>query len=181
MKRMLLLTICALMVASVATADHIGIYSDASGQSCNLGNIAGQFSTSAAVIHKFALGATGSRFKATFPAGTSFFAFNSTYVTVGSLLTDISVGYGSCRTDCIVLGTMLAIYGAGRLQIQAADLQVAIVFTDCSFAEHFATGGSGWVSVDNDCTPVIQSAVAAQCGILPVEQSTWGSVKSLYR
>jgi hypothetical protein len=169
MKRYLLLIGCFLMIASSAMADHIGVYRDATGSSCNLGNIAGQFSPTATVIHWSTGGATGSRFKVTFPAGTSFFGFNTPYVPVGALNTDLSLGYGQCLSSSIILGTINAIYGAGTGKVEKADLQPMILYTDCVFAELPATGGSFLVNGLGD-----------PC-IVAVEPSTWGKVKSLYR
>jgi len=169
MKKLLLLTISLLMISSAALADHIGVFSDATGTSCDLG-AAGVFNPNATVIHKFTAGATGSRFKVTFPAGTAFFGFNTPYVPVGALNSDLSLGYGQCLNGSIVLGTINAIYGAGVGQVEKADLQSIILYTNCLFAELPATGGpftvaSGW----NICAET------------PVEPSTWGSVKALYR
>jgi len=169
MKKFLLLTMCLLMVSSAALADHIGVYSDGSASSCNLGNIAGQFSPNATVIHRFTTGATGSRFKVTFPAGTSYFGFNTPYVPVGALNTDLSLGYGQCLNGSIVLGTINAIYAAGTGHVEKADLQSIILYTNCLFAELPATGGVFYVGG------------IAGCGEAPVEPSTWGSVKALYR
>jgi len=168
MKKLLLLTSCLLLISTAAMADSIGVYSDATGSFCNLGNIAGQFSPTATVIHR-SLGATGSRFKVTFPAGTTFFGFNTPYVPVGALNTDLSLGYGQCLTGSIVLGTINAIYGAGTGKVEKADLQPIILYTDCLFAELPATGWSFLVN-----------GVGDPC-IVAVEPSTWGSVKALYR
>ena len=170
MKKLLLLAISLLMISSVALADHIGVYSDATGGSCNLG-AAGQFSPTATVIHKFSTGATGSRFKVTFPAGTAFFGFNTPYVTIGVLNTDLSFGYGQCLSGSIVLGSILAIYGAGQGQVEKAELQPIILYTNCLFAELQATGGPFYVGQAGNCSE--QST--------PVEPSTWGNVKALYR
>ena len=169
MKKVLLLMVAVLMISSVAMADHIGVYLDSSGGSCSIGP-AGQFSPTATVIHKFTTGATGSRFKVTFPAGTSFFGFNTPYVPVGSLTSDISLGYGQSLSGTIVLGTINAIYGAGQGLVEAADLQPIILYTNCLFAELPATGGKFYVGTTN-----------ADCGEVATEQSTWGSVKALYR
>lgn len=174
MKRMLLLAVSVLLISSVTMADHIGIYSDATGESCSLGNIAGQFSQSATVIHKFATGATGSRFKVALPAGSAFFTFNTPYVLVGVVQSDGSLGYGNCLSGCIVLGNLIAIYGPGTLRIEAADLQANIFYTDCSLALHPATGGTASVNSVGSCEGSGGCTVA-------VESSTWGSVKSLYR
>jgi len=170
MKRLLLLISGLLVISSPAWADQIGVFSDGTGSSCNLGNIAGQFSPTATVMHKFTTGATGSRFKVTFPAGTAFFGFNTPYVPVGALNTDLSLGYGQCLSGSIVLGTINAIYGAGQGQVEKADLQPIILYTDCLFAELEATGGFFYVGGTGACGPTT-----------PVEPSTWGSVKALYR
>jgi len=169
MKKLLLLTLCLSLVSSAAFADHIGVFSDATGTSCNLG-APGQFSPTATVIHKFTTGATGSRFKVTFPAGTAFFGFNTPYVTIGALNTDLSVGYGQCLSGSIVLGTINAVYGAGTGQVEKAELQPIILYTNCLFAELEATGGTFYVGGTSYCGDST-----------PVEPSTWGSVKALYR
>ena len=169
MKRLLLLISCLLVISSASWADHFGVYSDGTGTSCALGNIAGQFSPTATVIHRFTAGATGSRFKVTFPPGTAFFGFNTPYVPVGALNSDLSLGYGQCLSGMIVLGTINAVYGAGTGTVEKADLQPIILFTDCVFAELPATGGNFYVGGSD------------YCGSTPVEPSTWGSVQALYR
>jgi hypothetical protein len=68
MKKVLLLTLAALMISSVALADNVSMYSDISGTSCLIS--AAGFNSTAAVVHKFSLGATYSRFKVTLPAGS---------------------------------------------------------------------------------------------------------------
>ena len=168
MKRLLLLISSLLVISTTSWADLIGVYSDATGASCNLG-AAGQFNPNATVIHRFTQGATGSRFKVTFPAGTSFFGFNTPYVPVGALNSDLSLGYGQCLNGMIVLGTINAVYGAGTGTVEKADLQPIILYTDCVFAELPATGGNFYVGGSD------------YCGSTPVEPSTWGSVKALYR
>jgi len=171
MKKVLLLMVAVLMISSVAMADeHIGVYTDGTGTSCTLGNIAGQFFPGATVVQRTTTGATGSRFKVTFPVGTAFFGFNTPFVPVGALNTDLSLGYGSCITGTIVLGTINAIYGAGTGTLEKADLQPKIIYTDCNFGEYEATGGFFYVNGTGPCEPIIAT-----------EPSTWGQVKSLYR
>ncbi len=168
MKKVLLLMVAALMISSVAMADHFGVYSDATGSSCALG-AANVFNPGATVIHKFTLGATGSRFKVTLPAGTSFFGFNTTFVPIGVLTSDLSLGYGQCLTGSIPLGTITAIYAAGTLSVLPADAFATIIYTDCNFGEYPATGGTAYVGGTGPCNEVA------------TEQSTWGNVKALYR
>ncbi len=167
MKRMLLLLVSLLLISSVAMADHIGIYSDATGSSCYLGP-AGAFNPTATIIQKFSSGATGSRFKASLPVGSNFFGFNTPYVPVGVLTSDLSLGYGTCLAGSIVLGTVIAIYGPGQVNIVPAETFPNIIYTNCSFGEFPATGGTGYVG-------------SGECNDFAVEASTWGGVKALYR
>jgi hypothetical protein len=171
MKKVLLLMVAVLMVSSIAMADeHIGVYTDGTASSCALGNIAGQFFPGATIVQRTTTGATGSRFKVTFPAGTAFFGFNTPYVPVGVLTTDLSLGYGSCLTGSFVLGTINAIYQNGVGKLEKADLQTQIIYTDCSFGEYPATGGYFYVGSTGPCEDLVAT-----------EPSTWGQVKSLYR
>lgn len=167
MKKVLLLMVAVLMISSVAMADHFGVYSDATGSSCALG--AAGFNPNANVIHKFTLGATGSRFKVTLPLGTLFFGFNTPYVPIGVLTSDLSLGYGLCLNGSIPLGTITAQYTAGVISVLPADAFASIIYTDCSFGEYPATGGNAYVGTEGPCNEVA------------TEQSTWGNVKALYR
>jgi hypothetical protein len=164
-----LVTGAALMSADVARAVHIGIYPDATGSTCNLQP---GLSSTATIIQKFTLGATGSRFKMDLSLcpGTSFFAFSSPFFTIGVLTTDMSIGYGQCLTGNIVLGTILANWAPGTVSIVAADLQSNIYYTDCSYTELPATGGHASISGDGH-----------GCDFDAVQPSTWGGVKALYR
>jgi hypothetical protein len=167
MKKVLLLMVAILMVSSVAMADVIGLYTDASGASCAL---APGFNTTATVVHKFTAGATGSRFKATLPAGSNFFSFATGFVPIGSLINDLSLGYGQCLTGSFALGTIVAILGVGAGDVLPADGFPNIIYTDCNFGEYPANGGHFWVG-----TPPTGACEVATA------QSTWGQVKALYR
>ncbi|HET6348068.1 MAG TPA: hypothetical protein VFH88_03200 [Candidatus Krumholzibacteria bacterium] len=167
MKKVLLLMVAALMVSSVAMADHFGVYTDATGSSCLL---ASGFTTTATVIEKFSAGTTGSRFKVTFPAGTAFYAFTTPYVPIGNLTSDLSLAYGTCLTGDVPLGTITAMLAAGNGSVDPAELFATIIYTDCSFGEYAATGGAFHVDGTGSCLE--PSAV---------QNSTWGQVKALYR
>ena len=170
MKKVLLLMVAVLMISSVAMAEHIGVYADNTGTSCSL-TPGFQSGTTAAIIEKFSTGTTGSRFKVTLPAGSSFFSFSSPYTPVGGLTTDLSLGYGQCLNGTVVLGNIIAILGAGSGAVLAADLQPNIIYTNCLFAELPASGGTYTVGApDPDA-----------CKEVATEPTTWGQVKALYR
>jgi hypothetical protein len=165
MRKVLLFVVAGLMISSAAMADNISVYSDCTGASCEL---AVGFTSTAAVVHKFTTGATGSRFKCVLPAGSSFFSFATGFTPVGNLMTDLSVGYGTCLTGTICIGSIVAILNPGTLSTTAADGFASIIYTDCVFAEKPAFGGDAYVGTTGQCP-------------LPTQQSTWGSVKALYR
>ena len=169
MKRTLLLTMCALMIASAAMADHIGIYPDATGSSCNL--LPG-FSPNATIIEKFSIGTTGSRFKVDLSLcpGSTVFGFNTPWVPVGNVTSDLSLAYGSCQTGSVVLGTLVAVWAPGAVSIVPAELFANIIYTNCSFAELPATGGHASINGDGH-----------GCDFDAVQAKTWGGVKALYR
>ena len=156
-----------LMISNPASADHIGLYSDQAGTSCS---IASGFNNTAAVIHKNTSGATGSRFKIAFPTGSSVSAFATPYVVVGSLTSDLSLGYGQCLTGDVLLGTIVATLGSGSGSVRTANGHPFILYTNCLFAEIQATGGSFGVGTTSNC---------GESG--PPQASTWSEVKALYR
>jgi hypothetical protein len=171
MKKVLLLMLAVLMVSSVAMADHIGIYTDDTGSSCILNST--PFQSQTAVIHKFSAGTTGSRFKIATSSPGMVFAFNTTYSTIGTYDSDISVGYGAtCLTGSIVVGHLLIAGGAGpagSMSVLTAPGQLGILYLQCNFAEKIATGGTAYVLSSGPCNEVA------------TENSTWGQVKALYR
>jgi hypothetical protein len=167
MKKVLLLMVAVLMISSVAMADHFGIYADPTGASCAL---ATGFTTTSTVIEKFSLGSTGCRLSVdNLPTGGSFFAFSTAWTPVGDIHSDLSLGYGTCQTGSIVLGSFVAIFGPSTLHVLPAQGFTNIIFTDCTFGQHNATGGTAYVGG------------TGPCGEVATEPSTWGQVKALYR
>src|SRR5512134_3130240 len=125
MKKVLLLMVAALMISSVASANHFGVYTDATGSSCLL---APGFTSTATVVEKFTNGSTGSRFKVTLPAGSSFFSFNTPFVPIGVMTSDLSLGYGLCLDGSIALGQIVAILNPGQIDVLPADAFATIIF-----------------------------------------------------
>src|SRR5262245_2878369 len=140
MKKVLLLMLAVLMVSSVAMAEHIGLYSDATATSCQL---TAAFPANVYVVERSLGGTTGSRFKVTPGAGNSIFAFNTSYVPIGNIGNDLSLAYGQCLNGDVVLGTILMglTPGSGNLEVVAADAFATIIYTNCVFGEFPATGG----------------------------------------
>jgi hypothetical protein len=183
MKRIALLTLFVLALASSAFAQTTGLvgdisaYADDQGNVCNLNSPGGGALVTVYIVHKFSDGggATGSRFKATFPAGLSFLAFTTAFVPIGNLSTDLSLGYGACLSSTTSLGSALLSSTSpsptcSYFSIVAADNFPDPIATDCSFGEFTVKTGQGIVNPDGTC----------QCNIA-TEATSWGKVKALYR
>jgi len=176
----------ALLLLSIALpmrswADHIGLYSDRTGASCVL---ATGFNTEVAIIHKFSLGATGSRFRVELPAGSTLFLFNSPYVGAGqppsTLLQGVQLTYPCLNTTVsgnLVLGTLVAILSLGYARVLPAVDQTSVVYYDCDGVEKQATGGEAAIGINDDPCRTFDPWPPPN----PVQQSTWGNVKALYR
>ncbi|HET6347970.1 MAG TPA: hypothetical protein VFH88_02705 [Candidatus Krumholzibacteria bacterium] len=155
-----------LFVSTAAFADHLGVYSNASGTSVCLPV---GFTSSVAVIHKQSSGAAGSTFALQLPDGSSFFQFNTSFTTTGSIPGVVSVNYGACLESPIVVGTVVAILAPGYFHIVAAPGYDSPMVVDCASQLHAATGGTGY-------------AASGDCGVpLATESATWSAVKALYR
>jgi hypothetical protein len=169
MRKLLVLTVSLFLVTNAAMADHIGIYAEEAGYTCDINT---GFSTTAAIVHKFSAGATGARFKMDLSQtpGTVYFTFVTPYTPSGALTSDLSIGYGTCVSGSFAIGTILATWAPGIVSMVPAQGFASIITADCAFQEHNATGGQATIGGGN---PV--------CPHAAVEAATWGKVKSLYR
>lgn len=171
MKKVLLLMTAALLVSTAAFADYINVYTDATGEVCN---VASGFTQTATVVYKGWTpgGSTGARFKIVGPAGSNVISLTTPYVTIGSVANDLSIAYGGCVEGTFSLGTLTAIWAPGTGgAVLPSDGYPNIIMTDCNFGEYPASGGTFCVAQPTcGCTEPVATA-----------QSTWGQVKALYR
>ena len=79
--------------------------------------------------------------------------------------------YGGC-SQTLVVGTITAnLATSGYLEVVGIPGQASPAALDCNQGVHPATGGRAYIGASSgDCTPP-----------LPVDDSTWGAVKALYR
>lgn len=179
MKKILMLALAMTMVAGVAMADDIGIFTDQiGGDNCTLVPPAFQPFT-VYVVHRAPGGATGSVFKLTNTSGYSLSAaVLGGYLSIGDAFTDLSLAYGGCLTGSIAVlsvngfgfpvpGQVCGVVQVGNVPSQAASLTV-----DCNFAEIPAGAGKFVFNSDMTCPCIEPNAT---------EESTWGKVKNLYR
>jgi hypothetical protein len=178
MKRVVFLTVAALMAASLVFAQggSIGLFADPAGTNCNLAdNIPGMVIYYA--VHVNTIAATACEFAAPVPSCLKalFLSDAAVYpVTVGNSQAGVSIGYGMC------LGAPITVL---KLQFFAQAMTGPCCYypvlphpinggpwmVDCANTQLPATGGKGIVNANLTC----------QCNV-PAEDTTWGQVKSLY-
>ena len=180
MKRFALMVLVVLALAAPAFGQGVGdlsIYADDQGNICDITANGGGTFMQPFVIQKFGTseGSTGCRFKITVPVGMSIVGFNTTFVPVGNVGSDLSLAYGVCLTTTTVLGNLQALSisaspACSYISVLAADNFTTPIATDCSFGEYIMGAGQAIVNNDGSCP----------CNIA-TSPSTWGKVKSLYR
>jgi len=169
MSKLLWLTLAIMTIASVASADVIGVYNDANGVNCNF---APGFNPYGTVIHWSSVGSVGANFKIVLPAGSTLFSFLTNFpgpvpISEGN----ISVAYSGCLAGQIVVGTIVAILAPGTIQVLPIDGGIGYVeSTKCDLTSRYVYPSNGGVGQAGGCNTYVS-----------VEASTWGRVKSLYR
>jgi hypothetical protein len=180
MKKVLILALGVVLAASVAFADHVGIYSDTGGTSCTTGALAFPPTVNNAyVIHKFSTGTNGSRWKINDTSGIFHASATTPYGVLGDPYTGASVAYGNCLSGSILVYTLGFLYfgqplTCGMLEMVPDPLESAgtIVYSDCNFVKKLATGGKFYLQADGTCQ---------DCNEVATEETTWGTIKALYR
>jgi hypothetical protein len=162
----------------------IGVFSDPGGTNCDIYDFAPGLIT-VYVVHVNSTGATAAQFRVdnvSWGAGTlTFLGEISAYPTViGNSQSGISIGYGACIVSPNLLLT-INYFGSG-LTPPCSYIKVVpdpqaippgnVLVVDCGIpaAKWTATGGAMVVNPLESCL----------CDI-PVQETTWGRVKSLYQ
>lgn len=178
------LTICLaiLLCAGVAhgQAGHVSCYDDSLGMdTCFWDSFPGI--RDVYVIHKATPGATASQWMVVNNGmQCTYLSESSPLVKVGSAFSGISVSYGGCLPGDIVL-LKITFYCLGSTP-NCAYLEVVgdpitptgmVEVIDCSSQKLLGVGGRMYVNPDATCN--------YDWCVFPVEGSSWGRVKSLYR
>ena len=187
MKTTLLIITGILLVAGLVSAQPgtIQIFSDASLQDCDLtDDPPGPFTVY--IYHINTNGSTASSFKVDLLSGGStvtYLAHNSPFLTIGHPTESIGISYGICQGQTGPFEILsLFLTGAGTslpcsyievVEDPLAD-PVMIQITDCinPVPNTLPGGGSiGYFNNDGLCP----------CETVPVEETSWGQIKALYR
>ena len=182
MKKLLLISLALVLCASTAfgQAGAIGLFVDNPGfANCNLYAMTpGLYPVY--VVHKLCPGATASQFMVV-PGGGWDCTFTGEViaipVSIGSSLGGLSASYGGCRASDILISTinwfcMGTTPTCAFLEVvpDPAAPSGAIEVVNCSFVKLYGQGGALYANSDGSC----------HCWD-PVESTSWGGVKALYR
>lgn len=186
MKRMLLLAGAALCVAAIAFAQggSVVVTMDPLGTDCNLTDPSTPALCSYYVVHVCSPGATGIQYKINSGhTGTAFPDAPVFPVTIGSAATGVSIGYGECLGG--VIHTLSLQYFCQGTTPPCSSIDVVghptatppgLLAVSCEQSFVDAEGRSSSIEPDQSCV-----CDAPDCGTIPVEASTWGNIKALWR
>jgi hypothetical protein len=178
MKRALLIscfiTACASM--AFAGAGSIGVYSASDGTNCNFTDAPSGIAF-VYMVHTNSTGATASEFMLVRPAGWTLLGGIPAFpLTIGTPEAGCAISYEACK-----LGNFLLYQNtyqtdgssetcSNTVYITAAPGKTAVQIINCTEGREYSDGGAGVVNSDGTC----------DCNV-PVEETTWGKVKSLYQ
>ena len=190
MRKSLILIAMALVVAIPATASAqyglIGLYTDETGFNCEMVD-AGQGFVDIYVIHTLVAGAFGAAFRLQPSPG-----FTATHIghyspfptVIGTAPAGVAIGYGTCLSGPILLLRVTYLFdgsssACGVLEVSGDPRDPHYpndpIVVDCEVppgpAKHVVQGGRLVVNPDATCRCVSP---------VPVRESTWGQIKSLY-
>ena len=205
MKKILLMTLALMACAGAAMADHIGVFADTEGSWCEVNTLAPVPNNNAFyLIHKFnGNGASASQFKVNDTTGLLFATSQTTtFLSLGTWNTDLSVSYSGCVVGDIVVMTLNFLWFgapiptdcAHTLKVVAAPtspIPGEVATVECDFSTLTPASGGALVftkiGLETIALAVATPARTASCGCLylcctvATEENTWGGVKALYR
>ncbi len=182
MKRTALVTLFVLTAsASPTPADRIGIYLSGTNLVCAM-DLVQYLPTSIYVVHHLSAGTTGSRWKLDLVAGPVVSVGYSTgQLEIAGInpYEGVELGYGSCQAGDVVV-YRLDFFSTGvvtdcyQLSVVPYPGETDVIAVDCAGQPAPATGGAFSFSLGPSGSPCYDCTT-------PVEPSTWGRVKALYR
>ena len=183
MRKVVLLTMVMLFSATLAfgQAGQIGSYADPGGTNCNVTDgVPGLLPVF--IVHTLSPGATAAQFAAPIQlcqTGALWLSDTGVFaVTIGNSQTGVAIGYGTCQVSPThVLTINYFVNGITALCCAYSVIpdpnvvsgQVEVV--DCIGNLLVATGRTNTIN---------GTQAQCDCNFVPVEESTWGQVKSLY-
>jgi hypothetical protein len=172
----LALLLCVSTSSAQSVAGSVNPYADAAGTECNIVDDGGMVQVH--MLHVGTNGAAAVEFKLDVSATDWIFLGDvwSFVLVLGTSVDGAALAYQKCLTGSIHLG-YASFIGASAPPCTEIDIVPnpeaptgRIVAIDCDEQHIFPGGGLAYINPDPSC----------QCSV-PVEETTWGGIKALYR
>jgi len=179
MRSILLLASCLVLLAGPARADSIALYRDLNADMCAMPSLPLQPHT-VYVFHELSAGATGSSWRIANTTGMLSLGSSCDGLSItGDPYTGISLSYGSCLTGTFAICELVLmklssdpIPGCYQLRVLGYPDNAPMV-TDCS--DNPIAAGGGFFTFD------FEGKINCWDCSTPVESTTWGRVRAMYR
>jgi len=183
MKKLLVISAIVLLCASAAACQvgYIGLYVDYAYMTCDYTDY-GPALVPVYAVHKMTPGTTGSRWRIQ-ASGDFTCIYTGEVIHVptssGDTQAGLTASYDACRSSDILIATIN--YFCQGTSPRCARIDVVgdpasasgeVEVVDCAYVTHQAMGWSIIMNNDGNC---------GWCQPHPVEATTWGSVRALYR
>ena len=181
MKKFVLTAMLLVVAATPALAQEgLGLFADNTGLSCSVTDLVDGAIKRVYVVHVNSVGASGSEFLVDTSASTmSLFvaAVPAGMLSIGASDTGISIAYQECRIGTfLVLTLTFDAFGTTapcsylRMLPDPTAASPVRIWNDCVSIPHDFPGGVAIVNADGTCP----------CNVA-TEETTWGTIKALYR
>lgn len=190
------LIVAAAVSGAGAQAGSIAVFGDENLVSCNIGDNPGLVKLY--VGHVYMSGARGARFVVGLPSTLVFLQETSPFAWTGDSASGITICYGACLSGSQLI-LEINTFGAGvtfpcsyiNVMPDPAEPSGSVVALDCDWNVTFPTSGPAVVNPTPGCsctlclsctTEIAETSpgVSHFCSWVPVEQTTWGKIKSMY-
>jgi hypothetical protein len=170
-------------IGNAASISRISLYADAASTECTLADIESRLAEVFVVHHVGALAGNSVVIRFQLSASTGFTgswvqdAVSAGMFAIGTSPDGVQIHYQACRTgDVAILRVTYQLSGTSSpcsfLPVEPYPGDDLIEPMDCSFTSHSPVGGNLFVNPNESC-PCEEP--------VPVQATTWGRVKALYR
>lgn len=201
-----LVVLCCSLFAVPAHSQSgtIGAYGDENMIECHIYDVTPGLVYVYIGYHQWTGSSLGTRFRVEFPLSLTYITEDSPFLKLGDALSGVTVCYESClpSSTAPVLILRMLFFGSAitmpcsRLTIEPHPEDTTVQSLDCEGIQYRPTTFSAIVNPDATCwCQVVNAELRAEdtridvsdgsaahfCTWVPVEQNTWGAIKSLYR
>jgi hypothetical protein len=180
MKRVVWIVVALMLagtVVSYAQQGSIMVFSSSNAMSCDFLDLGDLSVVRVYIFHMYTAGSGASQWRLAVPADWEFIGDTKYYeLVIGTSVEGCAVSYAGCASGNLLL-IRASFFGSPAIDgtppetcigIVAAPGKAGVRTVDCADNPYLVPGGSGRVNSKYDC-------------VVPVQESTWGSIKAHYQ